>query len=134
MPNSRGVPPTSRKGSAVGTDGSAPQAAAEIAERLGTRRPGLGTMLDAPVERPLKAYAFDPSAGRLLGNAMSIPVRFQELDPGPVVRDEQLRDGIAVVDYDGASRQWYLPVDLDDTKILIPRRLDPSDSDPRFHQ
>ena len=90
--------------------------------------------LDPPLERPLKAYAFDPSRGGLLGNEMSLAVRYQELDPGPVVRDSQARDAIAVVDYDGASRNWYKPVDLDDPRILIRGGLDPSESDPRFHQ
>ncbi len=134
MPNSRGVPPTSRKGRTVGTDGAAAPTAAKLTERLGTRRPGIGTVLDAPIERPLKAYAFDPSQGRLLGNEMSMAVRYQELDPGPVVRDPSARDGIAVVDYDGATTTWYKPVDLDDPRILIRGGLDPSESDPRFHQ
>ena len=90
--------------------------------------------LDAPVERPLKAYAFDPGRGGLLGNEMSLAVRYQELDAGPVVRDHRARDAIAVLDYDGASRAWYKPVNLDDPRILIRGGLDPSESDPRFHQ
>jgi hypothetical protein len=97
-------------------------------------RPGEGWSPDAPVVRPLKAYAFDPSAGRLLGNALSLPVRYQDLDPGPVVRDPHAHDGIAVIDYDGATAKWYRPVDLDDPYILIRGGLDPSESDPRFHQ
>lgn len=86
-----------------------------------------------PAARPLKAYAFDPSQGRLLGNEMSLSVRYQDLDPGPVVR-ERIPNAIAVVDYDGANKTWYEPVDLDDPKILICGGLDPSESDPRFHQ
>jgi hypothetical protein len=89
--------------------------------------------IDPPVTRPLKAYAFDPSAGRLLGNEMSIAVRYQELDAGPVVRDKA-SDAIAVVDYDGANKTYYTPVDLDDKRILIRGGLDPSEADPRFHQ
>ena len=90
--------------------------------------------LDPPLARPLKAYAFDPSQGRLLGNEMSLAVRYQELDPGPVVRDDRAHDAIAIVDYDGASDSWYRPVNLDDARILIRGGLDPSESDPRFHQ
>ena len=90
--------------------------------------------LDAPLERPLKAYAFDPSRGGLLGNEMSLAVRYQLLEPGPVVKDDQCHDAIAVVDYDGANGTWYRPVDLDDPRILIRGGLDPSESDPRFHQ
>ena len=89
--------------------------------------------LDRPVSRPLKAYAFDPSQGRLLGNQMCVNVRYQDLDPGPVVR-EHVADAIAVVDYDGAAKTWYKPVDLDDPRILIRSGLDPTEADPRFHQ
>src|SRR5438477_1037337 len=88
---------------------------------------------DDPRIRPLKAYAFDPSAGKLVGNEMTMPVRYQRLDPGPVVRD-YARDGIAVVDYDGANQTYYTPVDLDDKSILIRGGLDPDEADPRFHQ
>ncbi|MEA2162005.1 MAG: hypothetical protein QOK37_132 [Thermoanaerobaculia bacterium] len=89
--------------------------------------------IDAPDTRPLKAYAFDPSAGKLLGNEMSMEVRYQELDPGPVVRDFS-RNAIAVIDYDGSNKTYYTPVDLDDKRILIRGGLDPSEADPRFHQ
>jgi hypothetical protein len=89
--------------------------------------------IDDPVTRPLKAYAFDPSAGKLLGNEMSMEVRYQKLDPGPVVR-EYARDAIAVVDYDGANQRYYTPVNLDDPRILIRGGLDPDESHPGFHQ
>jgi hypothetical protein len=89
--------------------------------------------IDDPVTRPLKAYAFDPSAGKLLGNEMSMEVRYQRLDPGPVVRGGD-GDAIAVVDYDGANKVYYRPVDLDDPRILIRGGLSPSEGDPRFHQ
>jgi hypothetical protein len=85
------------------------------------------------LSRPLKAYAFDPSQGRVLGNEMSLKVRYQELDPGPVTR-HRAQNAIAVVDYDGTNKIWYEPVDLNNTKILLCGGLDPSESDPRFHQ
>jgi len=94
--------------------------------------------IDQPKVRPLKAYAFDPSAGTLLGNEMAMKVRYQDLDPGPVVHDdfggERLGAAIAVVDYDGANKTYYKPVDLDDPRILIRGGLDPTEADPRFHQ
>jgi hypothetical protein len=65
---------------------------------------------------------------------MSLAVRYQELDPGPVVRDHLAWDGIAIVDYDGANKTYYTPVDLDDPRILIRGGLDPVEADPRFHQ
>src|ERR1700741_3064478 len=91
------------------------------------------TGVERPVVRPLEAYAFDPSAGKLLGNEMTMNVRYQDLDPGPVVRD-LLPDAIAIVDYDGANRTYYKPIDLDHPYILIRGGLDPIESDPRFHQ
>jgi hypothetical protein len=94
------------------------------------RAPGL----DNPPTRPLKAFAFDPSQGRLLGNQMSMAIRYEELDPGPVVRDPMARDGIAVVDYDATNGVYYEPVDLDDPRILIRGGLDPNEADPKFHQ
>jgi hypothetical protein len=42
------------------------------------------TAVSTPVERPLKVYAFDPSAGRLLGSTMSISLNYEKLEPGPV--------------------------------------------------
>lgn len=89
--------------------------------------------LEPPASRPLKAYAFDPSQGRLLGNEMSIEVRYRDLAPGPIERGDA-PDRIAVVDYDGATRRYYKPVDLDDPWLLIRGGLAPSESDPRFHQ
>src|SRR6266481_7056018 len=88
---------------------------------------------DDPAIRPLKAYAFDPSAGKLLGNAMRMEVRYQHLQPGPVVRAGG-HGAIAVIDYDGANHTYYRPVDLDDRRILIRGGLDPDEGDPRFHQ
>ena len=90
--------------------------------------------IENPFKRPLKAYAFDPSAGRLLGNEMSMSVRFQELDPGPVVRDRWVPNAIAIVDYDGANKRYYKPVDLDDRRILLCGGLSPSQENPYFHQ
>src|SRR5678816_3895284 len=90
--------------------------------------------LDAPTTRPLKAYAFDPSRGRLLGNQMSMAVRYEKLEPGPVVKDRFARSAIAIVDYDATNNVYYEPVNLDDEKILIRGGIDPKESDPRFHQ
>jgi hypothetical protein len=64
---------------------------------------------------------------------MTLKVRYQKLAPGPVVLDHRF-DSIAVVDYDGENNVWYKPVDLDDWRILMSGGLDPSESDPRFHQ
>ncbi|MFL6856325.1 MAG: hypothetical protein ACJ8EB_00290 [Allosphingosinicella sp.] len=81
-----------------------------------------------PSVRPLKAFAYDPSRGRRLGNSMCVEVRYEELAPGPV------GDRFAVVDYDGAQDCYYAPVDLDHPSLLIRGGMDPSEVDPRFHQ
>lgn len=90
---------------------------------------------EAPAERPLKAYAFDPSQGHNLGNYMTVNVRNEAADDPP----ERLLPGpvgkyLAVVDYDASNNIYYEPVDLDDPKVLLRGGLDPSESDPRFHQ
>ena len=40
---------------------------------------------EAPAERPLKAYAFDPSQGRNLGNYMTVGVRNEASDDPPTL-------------------------------------------------
>ena len=81
-----------------------------------------------PTERPLAVFAFDPSAGRYVGNHMTTSLRYEILKPGPI------GDRFAVVDYDGGNKTFYKPVDLDDPKLLIKGGLPPTESDPRFHQ
>jgi len=78
--------------------------------------------------RPLQVYAFDPSHGRSLGNHMTVNVRYEPLQPGPVGRQ------VAVIDYDPANEVFYAPVDLDDHDILLAGGLQPTEADPRFHQ
>jgi len=84
--------------------------------------------LEQPSIRRLRVYALDPSAGNYIGNVMTLRVKWEQLKPGPIGRK------IAVVDYDAANKRYYPPVDLDDHRILAREGLDPSESDPRFHQ
>ncbi|HKR02669.1 MAG TPA: hypothetical protein VJT09_18465, partial [Pyrinomonadaceae bacterium] len=88
----------------------------------------VSTTVPPPVTRPLKAYAFDPSLGRFVGNEMTIEVRYEKLLPGPIGKR------VAVIDYDGANQVFYKPVNLDDPSLLIRGGLSPTESDPRFHQ
>jgi hypothetical protein len=81
-----------------------------------------------PRARPLQVYAFDPSVGRSLNNYLTIEVPYEKLEPGPV------GNRIAVVDYDASNELYYEPIDLDDPAALLNGGLDPSESDPRFHQ
>jgi hypothetical protein len=66
--------------------------------------------------------------GDAAGNRITIALRNEPLRPGP--RGERLE----VVDYDGGSRRFYEPVDLDHPALLMQGGLDPAESDPRFHQ
>ena len=86
------------------------------------------TAIAPPNYRPLKAYAFDPSHGKYFGNYMTLNVKYEALKPGPIGAQ------IAVIDYDASNDCYYEPVNLDEDAILIRNGLDPSESDPRFHQ
>lgn len=103
------------------------------AEKSSSLARNAGIQDPKPRSRPLKVYAFDPAQGRMLGNEMSIEVRYEELDKGPVVKARG-PDAIAIADYDGTNKVWYRPIDLDDPRILISGGLSPSEADPRFHQ
>jgi len=81
-----------------------------------------------PFQRPLKVYAFDPSRGKTLGNYMTINVEYEELEPGPVGQH------FVVIDYDASNQCYYAPVNLDDRGILLSAGLDPSETNPKFHQ
>ena len=83
---------------------------------------------DPPTYRPLKVYAFDPTRGQNLDNHMTVRVGYEQVAPGPVGHY------LAVIDYDAGNRTYYQPVDLDAREVLIRGGLDPSESDPRFHQ
>ncbi len=81
-----------------------------------------------PTVRALQVYAIDPSVGRYSRNCMTVHVPWEKLSPGPTGRK------IGIVDYDAANKCYYPPVDLDDPLLLTNDGLDPSESDPRFHQ
>lgn len=81
-----------------------------------------------PLSRPLKVYAFDPSRGRSLGNYMTVNVPFEKLENGLT------GEYVQVIDYDASNNCYYQPVDLNDPSVLMRGGLEPSESDPRFHQ
>ncbi len=86
------------------------------------------TRIVKPSTRPLRVYAFDPGAGRFVGNEMVATVPYEKLEPGPVGAR------FAVVDYDYEQKVYYKAVDLDHPWIVMRRGLDPTEGDPRFHQ
>lgn len=84
--------------------------------------------VDPPLARPLKIFAFDPMRGRDPLSVISVDVENERLDLGPS------GSRVKVVDYDGVEDRYLAPVDLDDPAVLMAGGLDPSESDPRFHQ
>ncbi len=79
--------------------------------------------------RPLKIYAFDPMLGRRSAGRITIDIPNEsDLKPGP--RGER----VEVIDYDGVNKCFYAPVNLNDEAILMQDGLEPTESDPRFHQ
>jgi hypothetical protein len=83
----------------------------------------------ASPRRPLKVYAFDPMLGRRQGGRITIDIPNEiNLRRGPV------GERIEVIDYDGANKVLYSPIDLNDQAILMQNGLEPTESDPRFHQ
>jgi hypothetical protein len=85
-------------------------------------------LYDEPSSRQLKVYAFDPSRGKTLGNYMTIGVPYEPLQNGLCGKY------IEVVDYDASNKCYYQPIDLNHPFVLMQGGLEPSESDPRFHQ
>jgi len=81
-----------------------------------------------PPRRRLKIFALDPLNNSIAGNRITIDIPNEELQPGPS------GDRITVIDYDGSRDVYYAPIDLNEPPILMRDGLDPSESDPRFHQ
>jgi hypothetical protein len=82
-----------------------------------------------PTRRPLRIFASDPMVGASAPRRITIEINNEPgLWPGPI------GDRIQVIDYDGAHDQFYQPVNLNEAAILMQNGLEPTESDPRFHQ
>lgn len=86
-----------------------------------------------PPYRKLRGYAFDPSLSLKIDtvdiNNIVYKVYWEEgLEPGPI------GEYVEVIDYDPTVKMYYTPVDLNDNYILAQDGLDPSESNPQFHQ
>ena len=100
---------------------------------------GFYSLHDGRLTRRLRVYAVDPSlASRVDTSSIDEVVidvpwegskdQISSLLPGPI------GEYIEVVDFDPASDVFYVPVDLDDGRILARDGLPASESDPQFHQ
>lgn len=85
-----------------------------------------------PAQRSLRVYAFDPGLASSLRtmdyNLVTVAVPWERLEPGPV------GEYLEVVDIDPASRAAYMPVNLDDARLLAVDGAAPDEGDPWFHQ
>lgn len=116
-----------------------------------------------PAFRKLRGYAFDPSLSLALDtvqvNNLTYRIDWEDLKTLPYVYDDDSSsqattpqnnptnngsttskktvptgEYIQIIDYDPATGVFYPPVDLNDSYILAQDGLDPSVSDPQFHQ
>ncbi|MCD6062230.1 MAG: hypothetical protein K0R82_141, partial [Flavipsychrobacter sp.] len=90
-------------------------------------------MTGKPPCRKLRGYAFDPSLSLKIDTSLINNITYrvpweEELKPGPS------GEYIEVIDFDPTVGKWYKPVDLNDIYIVAQDGLDPSGSNPQFHQ
>ncbi|TGE25348.1 hypothetical protein E5K00_09220 [Hymenobacter aquaticus] len=85
-----------------------------------------------PAFRKLRAYSFDPSLSLRMDtvdiNNITYKLDWEHLEPGPV------GEYLEVIDYDPTVKRFYKPVDLRDRYIVAQDGLEPSESNPQFHQ
>ena len=99
-----------------------------------------------PEFRQLRIYAIDPMVSRAGEHQATVQIRFETLDLKGGVKGQTPADErdplkfsgrrVEVVDVDaaGPAPVWLKPVNLDDANIAMQHGLDPSESDPQFHQ
>ena len=97
-----------------------------------------------PEFRHLRIYAIDPMVSRAVEHQATVQIRFEELelrggDPDPAKNIDPasfVGRRVEVVDVDAAAPTaiWFKPVNLDDANIAMQHGLEPSESDPQFHQ
>lgn len=93
----------------------------------------MSTIVKKPAFRKLRGYAFDPSLSLNIETALINTIVYKipwehRLGPGPT------GEYIEVVDYDPTVNRWYEPVDLNHLFVAAQDGLEPSGSNPQFHQ
>jgi hypothetical protein len=91
--------------------------------------------MSLPPFRKLRGYAFDPSLSNKLDthqiNEIIYQVPWEEIKAEDGVLSGEY---IEIVDYDPTVDKFYKSIDFNDPLVLAEHGLDPSESDPRFHQ
>lgn len=97
-------------------------------------------MIKKPAFRKLRGYAFDPSLSLKMDTALINQITYKVpwedkttpekkgLEPGPI------GEYLEVIDYDPTVGKFYSPVDLDHPYLLAQDGMEPSTSNPKFHQ
>lgn len=93
----------------------------------------MSTIVKKPPFRKLRGYAFDPSLSLNIETALINNIVYKipwehRLGPGPT------GEYVEVVDYDPTVNRWYEPVDLNHLFVAAQEGLEPSGSNPQFHQ
>jgi hypothetical protein len=83
---------------------------------------------DDPLYRPLRIYTLDPSQPKLEGSVATVNVPYEPIAPGFVghVFEVDARDG--------GNGEQYAALDLNARTVLLNDGVDPSPSNPLFHQ
>jgi hypothetical protein len=102
--------------------------------------------MKSPASRKLRGYAFDPSLSLKIDTATINEIIYrvpwedlseqQKSDPNNPIKPGPgpIGEYLEVVDYDPTVERFYAPVNLNDSYALAMDGLDPSESNPRFHQ
>src|SRR4051794_21830624 len=90
------------------------------------------SLTSCPATRRLQVYSIDPSIDTSLATAgisrSVLPIRWEELAPGPV------GEYVEVIDVDPSSGRIYDPVDLKHPYVVARDGPSPSEGNPQFHQ
>ncbi len=86
-----------------------------------------------PPFRKLRGYAFDPSLSLKIDTVFINDLVYK------VIWEEDIKAGpvgeyLEVIDFDPTVKKFYEPVNLNDVYILAQDGLEPSESNPQFHQ
>jgi len=92
-----------------------------------------------PNYRKLRGYAFDPSLSMQLDtsaiNTATFRIKWEDLTTDRENQEQGIKgEYVEVIDFDPASKLFYEGVDLNDPYILAQDGLEPSESNPKFHQ
>lgn len=108
---------------------SPPERAYELSDRV-TRQASLRPYQRdprAPLVRPLRIYALDPSVSDRVGGVATVLVPYETLEPGPI-------GSLFKIDWNGAPAPLVAEaLNLDDPYLLLSSGLTPTPSNGQFH-